>query len=147
LEEEIAAARRHLTRDAIIYTPLFILFLAIWVATLAGVIAQGGGGGILLLLLLTIMVFVAGYQSIQSLRDLRSLPVTSEGPVVRKWRRAEFLLFPAHYLYVNRTIFKVPALIYEHINDGDTVAIIHYRHTTTVVAVRRPRHAGAGPGA
>lgn len=147
LEEEISAARRHLIRDAVIYTPLFIFLLAVWVATLVGVIIQGGGGAIFLLLLLTIVVFLAGYQSIQSLRDLRSTPATSEGPVIRKWRRAEFLLFPSHYLYVNKNIFKVPALIYEEIKTGDVVAIIHYRHTMTVVAVRRLRHGVRSEGA
>jgi len=147
LEEEISAARRHLARDAIIYTPLFVFFLIVWVAALVGVVAEGGGGGILLLLLLTIMVSVAGFQSIQSLRDLRSTPVTSEGPVLRKWQRAEFLLFRAHYLYVNRSIYKVPPLIYEYIKVGDVVAITHFRHTTTVVTVKRLRHGDAGPGA
>ena len=147
MEEGISAARHHLIRDAVIYTPLLVLFLALWVATLAGIVAQGGGGAIFLLALLTIMVFLAGFQSIQSLRDLRSEPVTSEGPVARKWRRAEFLLFPAHYLYVNKNIFKVPPLIYQHIAIGDIVAITHYRHTTTVVAVKRLRHGDSGEGA
>lgn len=147
MEEEISAARRHLARDAIVYTPLFILFLVAWITALVGVVVEGGGGGIFLLLLLTIIVSVAGFQSIQSLRDLHSTPVTSEGPVLRKWRRAEFLLFPSHYLYMNRSIYKVPPLIYEHIKNGDIVAITHYRHTTTVVTVKRLRHGDAGPGA
>jgi len=147
LEEEIAAARRHLFRDAVIYTPIFIFFMVIWTIALIGVFDQGGGGGILLLVLLTIMVFLFGFQSIQSLRDLRSTPATIEGPVIRKWQRAEFFFFPAHYLYVNRGIFKVPPLIFEQIKDRDVVAITHYRHTMTVVAVKRLRHGDSNEGA
>jgi hypothetical protein len=146
LKEGISAARRHLIRDAIIYTPLLLLAIFAWGATLGGVVAAGGGGGIFLLFLLAIVVFLAGFQSIQSLRDLRSVPVTTEGPVVRKWRRAEFLLFPAHYFYVNRNVFRVPALLYREIQEGDTVAIIHYPHTATVAEVRRVRRRDAPPG-
>jgi len=147
LKEGISAARRHIIRDAVIYTPILILAVAVWGAALAGVVAAGGGGGIFLLLLLTIVVFLAGFQSIQSLRDLWSSPVTSEGPVIRKWRRAELLVFPNYYLYVNRSVFRVPALMYQAIEQGDVVAITHYPHTATVIEVKRIRRADAPPGA
>ena len=137
MKEGISAARRRLVRDAVIYTPVLVIVVAVWGASLAAVVSAGGGGGIFLLLLLTIVVFLAGFQSIQSLRDLRSSPVTSEGPVIRKWRRAEFLLFPAHYLYVNRNIFRVPPLSYMEVEQGDVVAVTHYPHTATVIQVRR----------
>ena len=38
LEEGISAARRHLIRDAVIYTPLFVFFLVVWAIALTGVI-------------------------------------------------------------------------------------------------------------
>jgi uncharacterized protein (DUF58 family) len=144
LKEGISAARRRLIRDSAIYTPVLVIAVAAWGASLAAVVSAGGGGGIFLLLLLTIAVFLAGFQSVQSLRDLRSSPVTSEGPVTRKWRRAEFLLFPAYYLYVNRSIFKVPPLSYREVEQGDVVAVTHYPHTATVIEVKRVRRGEPG---
>ena len=144
MKEGISAARRHLIRDAVIYTPVLVVVVAVWGASLASVVSAGGGGGIFLLLLLTIVVFLAGFQSIQSLRDLRSSPVTSEGPVIRKWRRAEFLLFPAYYLYVNRNVFRVPPLSYREVEQGDVVAVTHYPHTATVIEVKRVRRGEPG---
>jgi hypothetical protein len=144
LKEGISAARHRLIRDAVIYTPVLVVVVAVWGASLAAVVSAGGGGGIFLLLLLTIVVFLAGFQSIQSLRDLRSSPVTSEGPVIRKWRRAEFLLFPAYYLYVNRNVFRVPPLSYREVEQGDVVAVTHYPHTATVIEVKRIRRGGPG---
>jgi len=144
LKEGISAARRRLIRDAVIYTPVLVVVVAVWGASLASVVSAGGGGGIFLLLLLTIVVFLAGFQSIQSLRDLRSSPVTSEGPVIRKWRRAEFLLFPAYYLYVNRNVFRVPPLSYREVEQGDVVAVTHYPHTATVIEVKRIRRGEPG---
>jgi len=144
LQEGISAARRHLIRDAVIYTPLFVLALLAWGFALAGVVAAGGGGGIFLVVLLTIVVFLTGFQSIQALRDLRSSPVATEGAVVRKWRRAELLIFPTHYFYVNRNVFRVPPLMYREIEQGDVVAITHYPHTSTVIEVKRLRRADSG---
>lgn len=146
-EQEVSSARRHLVRDALIYTPIFLALLAAWGAALAGVVAAGGGGGIALLVLVTLMVFLVGFQSIQSLRDLLSAPITSEGPVLRKWRRAELLLFPAHFIYVNRNVFRIPSLMYEQIDKGDILVVTHYPHTSTVVAVNRLRRGDAGSGA
>ena len=144
MKEGISAARHRLIRDAVIYTPVLVVVVAVWGASLASVVSAGGGGGIFLLLLLTIVVFLAGFQSIQSLRDLRSSPVTSEGPVIRKWRRAEFLLFPAYYLYVNRNVFRVPPLSYREVEQGDVVAVTHYPHTATVIEVKRIRRGEPG---
>jgi len=38
---------------------------------------------------------------------------------------------------VNKVVFKLPALLYEQLENGDTVAITHYPHTNTVVAVSK----------
>jgi hypothetical protein len=44
---------------------------------------------------------------------------------------------PAHYIYVNKVVFKLPALLYEQLDHGDKVAITHYPHTNTVVEVSK----------
>ncbi len=146
MKEEISLARRRLVRDAIIYTPIFVAVLVAWAVALAGVIRQGGGGGVFLLVLLTLVALLVGFQSLQSLRDLRSTLVTSEGEVRRKWRRAEFLLFPAYYLYLNRNVFRITPLTYHQVQPGDFVAVLHYPHTSTVVSVTRLRRSETRPG-
>jgi hypothetical protein len=146
LKEETSLARRRLVRDAVIYTPICVAVLVAWVVVLAGVVRQGGGGSIFLLLLLTLVALLVGFRSVQSLRDLRSTPLTSEGEVRRKWRRAELLLFPAYYLYLNRNVFKIPPLAYHQVQPGDFVALQHYPHTSTVVSVTRLRRGEMKPG-
>jgi hypothetical protein len=141
LEEGISAARRHLIRDAAIYTPVFVFCLAVWAIVLAGAISEKDGRAAFFLVLLTILLVLFGFQSVQALRDLRSQPAVAEGPVRRKWRRVEFLLFPAHYIYVDKSIFKVPEYLHNELREGDLVAVTHFPHTATVANVTRLRHA------
>lgn len=146
MKEEISLARRRLVRGAVIYMPIFVAVLIAWVVALAAVVRQGGGGSIFLLLLLTLVALLVGFQSVQSLRDLRSPPVTSEGEVRRKWRRAELLLFPAYYLYLNRNVFKITPLAYHQVQPGGFVVVLHYPHTSSVVSVTRLRPGEMKPG-
>jgi hypothetical protein len=144
LNDEISSARRRLIRDALIYTPVSLGALAAWGATLASIVRSGGGPGIGLLVVLTVAVLLVGFQSIQSLRDLVATPVTSEGEVLRKWRRLELLFFPAYYIYVNRNVFRIPILFYHQVERGDVVNITHYPHTATVIAVKRLSRGSGG---
>jgi hypothetical protein len=137
LNDDSSFARRRLIRDAAIYTPIFLVVLAAWGVALASVIAVEGGGGIFFLVLLALVAMLVGYQSIQSLRDLWSTPVTTEGEIARMWRRAELLLFPAYYIYVKRRVFRVSPLVYHQVGRGDMVVVTHYPHTSTVIAVER----------
>jgi hypothetical protein len=146
LNDESSFARRRLVRDVAIYTPVFLAVLAAWGAALASVIGGEGGGGIFFLVILTLVAVLVGFQGIESLRDLRSTPVITEGEVVRMWRRAELLLFPAHYVYVNRNVFRVSPLAYHQVGRGDVVAVTHYPHTSTVIAVKRLRRGATDPG-
>jgi len=147
LQERHSPARRSIVRDTLIYTPLLLAILAAWGAALATAIKEHGGGGIVLLVLLSLVALLIGFQSIQSLRDLWSQPIVTEGEVLRKWSRAELLLFRAHYLYVNRFVFRVTPLVYLQLRTGDVVAVRHYRHTATVVSIERvQRRQNAEPG-
>jgi hypothetical protein len=137
LKERASAVRRRIIRDAVVYTPFTLLVLAGWVITLISVVSAGGGSGIFLLVLVTVLLLLVGYQSTQALRDVWSAPVTTEGPLRRKWRRHEFLLFPAFYLYVEKSVFKVPQLVYDALEQGDVLAITHYPHTSSVIEVKR----------
>ena len=150
MQERHSSARRSIIRDALIYTPLFLAVLAAWGAALTTVLKGHGGGGIVLLVVVSFMALLLGFQSIQSLRDLRSQPIVTKGEVLRKWRRAELLVFPTHYVYVNRSMFRVAPLVYQQLQTGDRVAVRHYRHTATVVSIERVQQresGGLGSGA
>lgn len=88
-------------------------------------------------MILGLLAVLLGFQSIQALRDLLTEPKVTRGEIARKWSRPELLVVPAHYIYVNNVVFKLPALLYEQLENGDTVAITYYPHTNTVVAVSK----------
>ena len=136
MDEQRSSARASVIRDAVIFTPLFLAVIAGWTATLVGVLAEGDRG-IIALVILGLMAVLLGFQSIQALRDLLTEPKVTRGEIARKWSRTELLVVPGHYIYVNNVVFKLPALLYEQLENGDTVAITYYPHTNTVVAVSK----------
>jgi hypothetical protein len=140
--------RNALLRSALFYTPLFILTLIGIIAIVTGLFA----GGWLLLIIGLIAAFLFGYQSIQSLRDLRvtSLRVT-QGPVSRIWSKMDLFISRSYYINVNRNIFRIPIQAYWDLReeakrmrtDGTDedyrieVRVEHYPHTGNVVSVER----------
>ena len=135
LEEAYRAARSSLRRTVLVFTPLFLLSLAGIGIIIFSLVREGPGGLIITLVLLSLAAFLTGHQSIQSLRDLRSSPRVSSGPVERKWSRADLFILRSYYVYVGRSVFKVSPLIYHELEEGDTVSVNHYPHTNTVIAV------------
>ncbi|MHB8574185.1 MAG: hypothetical protein ACYDCQ_02530, partial [Dehalococcoidia bacterium] len=69
--------RARLIRDAIIYTPLFLLTAALALSMLVGMVDFA----IVAFVLLGGMGFLFGYQSVQSLRDLSKQPVETSGSI------------------------------------------------------------------
>jgi len=135
LEEAYRAARSSLRRTVLVFTPLFLLSLAGIGIIIFNLAREGASGLIITLVLLLLAAFLTGHQSIQSLRDLRSLPTVSSGLVDRKWSRADLFILRSYYIYVDRSVFKVTPLIYSELEEGDTVSVNHYPHTNTVIAV------------
>jgi hypothetical protein len=117
------------------FTPLFLLSLAGMGIVIFNLVREGPSGLIITLVLLSLAAFLTGHQSIQSLRDLRSSPTVSSGPVDRKWSRADLFVLHSYYIYVSRSVFKVTPLIYTELEEGDTVSVNHYPHTNTVISV------------
>lgn len=140
-------SRAGLVRAAAIYTPLFLLSLGATLAILLGVF----DGGIILLILAGIGAFLFGYQSIQSLRDLRAAPVITQGPVTRIWSKMDFFVTRSHYIAVRRMIFRIPLPAYYDLReeakrmraDGTDedyrieVRVEHFPHTGNVIAIDR----------
>ena len=135
MEEAHRAARGALVRTALVFTPLFVLSLAGVGAVIFELAREGPGGLIITLVLLFLAAFLTGHQAIQSLRDLRSSPRTSNGLIDRRWSRADMLVLRSYYIYVERSVFKVSPLIYDELEEGDTVSVNHYPHTNTVISV------------
>jgi hypothetical protein len=134
-EEAHHAARSSLFRVALVFTPLFLLSLAGIGIIVFDLVREGPSGLIITMVLLLLAAFLTGYQSIQSLRDIRSSPTLSGGLVDRKWSRADLFILRSHYIYVGRSVFKVTPLIYLELEEGDTVSVRHYPHTNTVISV------------
>ena len=143
-----SSPRAGLIRTAIFYTPLFLLTLISLVAMFVGIL----DGGIVLLVIAGIATFLFGYQSIQSLRDLRAnRTVTTQGPVNRIWSKMDLLVTRSYYISVGRAIFRIPVEAYWDLReeakrmraDGTDedyrieVRVEHFPHTGNVVKVER----------
>lgn len=137
-EAGLAAARRSLILNAAVFTPLFVL-------TAAGTVFALLTGAWVLLVIAAFVAFLFGYQGIQSLRDLRAEPVTLTDQVVRRWSRADFIVFrQGYYIMVQRQIFRIPPEAYLELAPGDTVEVTYYPHTNTVIRLER-KTPEAGP--
>jgi hypothetical protein len=141
-------SRAGLWRTAIFYTPLFLLTLIACVLMLIGVF----DGGIVLLIIGLIATFLFGYQSIQSLRDLRAgTTKITQGPVNRIWSKMDLFVTRSYYITVDRNIFRIPIQAYWDLReeakrmraDGSDedyrieVRVEHFPHTGNVVKVER----------
>lgn len=125
--------RARVIRDAVIYTPLFLLVLAALLLMVVGIWDRAP----VAMVLLAVVGFLFGYQSIQSLRDLRERPETVKGPVERRWTKRDAFVAKSQYIAVNKGIFRIPVQSYLDVKVGDTVTIVAYPHTGTVVSVER----------
>jgi hypothetical protein len=135
MEEAHRAARSSILRTAVVYTPLLLLSLAGIVLVMLNLVREGASGLIFTLILLSLAALLTGHQSWQSLRDLRTSPQVSSGPIARKWRRADLFILRSHYIFVDRSVYKVTPMIYAELEEGESVSVTHYPHTNTVVSV------------
>lgn len=141
-------SRAGLWRTAIFYTPLFLATLIASVLMLAGLF----DGGIVLLIIGLIATFLFGYQSIQSLRDLREgTTKITQGAVNRIWSKMDLFVTRSYYITVDRNIFRIPVQAYWDLReeakrmraDGSDedyrieVRVEHFPHTGNVVKVER----------
>ena len=142
-----SSARARVIRTAIMFTPLFIATALGALIILTGI----WDGGIFLLIILAILALLFGYQSVQSLRDLRSELRTTRGPVTRIWSKMDLFVTRSHYIAVGKHIFHVPFPPWFDLReeakrmrsaglDEDywiEVEVLHYPHTGTVEKVEQ----------
>lgn len=125
--------RGRLIRDAIVYTPIFLLCAAVLLLMVIGVIDRAIVG----MVLLAVVTFLFGYQSVQTLRDLGERPRLFEGSVTRRWTKRDGFVVKSHYVAVNKAIFRIPVDAYMDVKTGDSVRIEAYPHTGLVLRCER----------
>jgi hypothetical protein len=135
MEQTSTSARFAILRGALIYTPLFVASGGGFIVVLLMLIGGGEPGLLVTLAVAGLAAVLTGYQSIQSLRDLAAEPRTSRGSIRRKWSRSDFLIARSHYIYVDKSVFKIDPITFVELEDGDVVSVLHYPHTNTVVSV------------
>ncbi len=142
-----SSARASILRTAILYTPLFLASAVSALLILLGVWDLG----IILLVILLFVAFLFGYQSIQSLRDLREELRTTRGPITRIWSKMDLVVTRSYYIRVENNIFRIPFASYFDLREeakrlkaagleeeyAIDVRVIHYPHTGTVESVER----------
>ena len=137
-EIKARGVRGRLVRSAILWTPLFLLSLGADLFYLVDTIAGGDRGGTwVLVIVLAVLATLFGFQSIQSLLDLRGAPLESTGLVTRRWARSDSLVLRSHYVRIDDRILRGDADLLANIKEGDYVEASYYRHSAVIVWIER----------
>ena len=142
-----SSARAEVVRTAVLYTPLFVLTLL----GLALMVTGTWDFAPVLFVILVVLAVLFGYQSIQSLRDLRAELRTTRGPVTRIWSKMDLIITRSYYIRVAGNIFRIPLPAYFDLREEAKrlrsaglddeylieVEVVHYPHTGTVESVAR----------
>ncbi len=111
--------------------PILLAFLVMEVFVLVQPLS-GGTVNVAALLLLAPPFLIVAWHFSNLARDLRAQPVVSEGEVRRKWSRIDLPFVRSYYLYVGKTVYRIPANAWTRLEQGDRVSITHLPHTATV---------------
>ena len=134
------SARRFVLVSAIFFTPLAIGGVILFGFLLVDAIANGASGGdIFLMVVVGLITALVAFQGVSALFDLWSDFVMTEGPVLQKWTRNDFVVFGESCfvrVQVGETdkvaIFKIDNFWWHQVNEGDRVLIRHLPHTSSV---------------
>jgi len=130
--------RNGIIRTAILWTPLFVITAAAFVYFLIDMLTGGNNGTIFLLAVLALFGTLFGFQSIQSLLDLRSSPVQTESTVTRRWARTDSFVMRSHYIKLaTKQILRGDVIVLDGIQEGDRVLARYYPHTAVLVSVEK----------
>lgn len=133
-------ARRFVLVSAVFFLPLAAGGIILFGYLLLQAITDGAGGGdIFLLIIVGLITTLLAFQGISAVLDLRSDFTTTEGPVLQKWTRNDFVVFGESCfvrVQVGVTdkvnIFKIEPFWWHQVNEGDRVLIRHLPHTSSV---------------
>ena len=137
MERPEQAARASLIRGLLGYSAVLAGSVAVvWYILSAGV----QGIGYVTLLVFGGLAILLAYQVLQYILDLRAPLAETEGIVLKKWKRADLIIFlDSFYLTVGRAIFRIRPEDWVLIDEGMVVKIVHLQHTLNVVSVHELR--------
>lgn len=129
-----SAARASLRRSLAVYTLFLItaILVFVWVAA-----NRQGGGSFVTLVIVGIVALLLIVQVVQHLRDMNAPLAETEGPIVRKWKRADLIIaWDSYYISVGRSVFKIQPEDYIHLAEQRRVTVVHFPRTLHVVSVQ-----------
>lgn len=141
--------RSRIIRSAVLWTPLF---LAALFGTLYYIFdtATGGdhGGTWVLVVVLGVLTALFGFQSVQSVADLRSQPLEEDGFVTRRWSRSDSFVMKSHYIRLGKRILRGDVDLLATIKEKDYVHVTYYPHSAVIVWIDKiPPPEGSRPEA
>lgn len=116
---------------------IYIALLALDALVVYYIVANGEGGGAYVTLSIVALVgLLLAYQVVQHVRDLNASLAETEGPILRKWDRADLIIaMQSYYVTVGGTVFRVRPENYIHLSEAMHVKIVHFPNTLGVVSV------------
>ncbi|HET9200394.1 MAG TPA: hypothetical protein VFO84_05395 [Dehalococcoidia bacterium] len=134
------SARRFVLISTLFFLPLAVGGTVLFGILLINAITDGASGGdIFLLVIVGLITGLVAFQGTSAFFDLRSDYVMTEGPVLQKWTRNDFVVFGESCfvrVQVGETdkvaIFKIDNFWWHQVKEGDRVLIRHLPHTSSV---------------
>ncbi len=143
MAERRPAAWATVLRSALLFTPFLVIVLVILAFLIGDTAGEGASGGrTVAMVLVGSVTLLLAYQVVQSVRDLFSRLVETNGLVERRWSRNDFFLFRSSYVFVERNVYRLTPEQFLDVDLGDRVRIVHYPHTGAVESVEVIERAG-----
>ncbi len=131
-------------RSALLFTPIFAVIAVTLALLVMQSMSEGASAGrVVAIVLIGIVGSLIGYQMLQSVRDLFSRLVETEGLVERRWDRSDFFIFKNTYIFVESNVFRLEPELALDVQLGDTVRVLHFPHTGTVEQIAVVSNGGA----
>ena len=145
-EERLRSARGGLWRSALVWTPLFLASAGGGFYFLYMQLATDSGSGWAVPIILILFGALLGYQSAQSIRDLRGSTATTEGFITRRWSKFDLGMRTSYFRLDNGKILRLDRVQWLQIKKDDYVEVEYFPASMMGVTVeKREPPEGEGP--
>ena len=129
--------RRGIIRSALIWTPVFVAVIGLWVFFLWDRLTGPEYGSTwFLMVVITVFGTLFGVQSISALRDLLSRPAEDDGLVTRQWTKRDSFVFKSYYIRLGRRILRGDEELLGAIRAGDRVHVRFFKHSAILIDIQ-----------